>query len=171
MSTEQWAAMMRGDESYAGGESFYRLESAARELTGFRYIIPTQQGRAAERIVFRILCKPGGSFPTPRTSIRPIAEHGPGRIPLVMVAVTNNSGKRPARVDGDIRAIREITDRKGIRFYIGGCRFAENAWFIKQREPGVADRTPAELARRPSRTSADCCAATKTGSRKRRRTS
>jgi tryptophanase len=187
MSTEQWAAVMRGDESYAGSESFYRLETVARDLTGFRNIIPTHQGRAAERILFSLLCKPGQivlnntHFDTTRANIevngaqaidlpvpeardtqavlpfkgdmdldaleRHIAEHGRERIPLVMITVTNNSGGGQPVSMANIRAIREITRRHRIPFYIDACRFAENAWFIKQREPEYHDRTPEQIAR------------------------
>src|SRR3954469_12292834 len=59
MSTEQWAAIMRGDESYAGSDSFFRLKRVVDELTGFRHMVPTHQGRAAERILFTVMCKPG----------------------------------------------------------------------------------------------------------------
>src|SRR5258708_25911184 len=132
MSTEQWAAMMRGDESYAGSESYYRLEAVTVDLMGFRHVIPAHQGRAAERILFTVMCKPGDIVPnnthfdTTRANIeftgaravdlplpeaadtqaklqfkgnmdvaaleRLIVEHGAGKIPLVMVTVTNNSG-------------------------------------------------------------------------------
>ena len=188
MSTEQWAAVMRGDESYAGGESFYRLEAVARELTGFRHIIPTHQGRAAERILFGILCKPGHVVPnnthfdTTRANIesngavaldlpvaeaadtqavlpfkgnmdttaleRAIAEHGRDRIPLVMITVTNNSGGGQPVSMANIEAVHEIAARHRIPFYIDACRFAENAWFIKQREAGYADWSPERIARR-----------------------
>ena len=186
MSTEQWAAVMRGDESYAGSESFYRLEKIVRNLMGFKHVIPTHQGRAAERILFSILCKPGHIVPnnthfdTTRANIestgaravdlprpeardtqavlpfkgnmdvealeRLIAENGPERIPLVMVTVTNNSGGgQPVSME-NLRTVRQVTKRHGIPFYIDACRFAENAWFIKQGESEFHDATPEQIA-------------------------
>jgi tryptophanase len=188
MSTEQWAAMMRGDESYAGSESYYRFERAVRELTGFRHVIPTHQGRAAERILFSILCKPGHTVPnnthfdTTRANIESngaraldlpvpaasdtqailpfkgnidiealeklIESEGPSRIPLVMVTVTNNSGGGQPVSMANLEAARQVTTRHGIPLYLDACRFAENAWFIKQGEPGYADLTAREIARK-----------------------
>ena len=186
MSTEQWAAMMRGDESYAGSESFYRFEQAVRGLTGFRHVIPTHQGRAAERILFSILCKPGHIVPsnthfdTTRANIefngaravdlpvaaaadtqarvpfkgnldvealeRLIQTEGPGKIPLVMITVTNNSGGGQPVSMANIEEARQITARHGIPLYLDACRFAENAWFIKMGEPGFSDWSPREIA-------------------------
>src|SRR3974390_146215 len=163
MSTEQWAAMMRGDESYAGSESFYRLKRTVQDLTGFRYVIPTHQGRAAERILFTVMCKPGHVVPnnthfdTTRANIeftgaravdlplpeaadtqlripfkgnldaaaleRLIESTGAPNIPLVMVTVTNNSGGGQPVSMANIQAIREITARHGIPFYIDRCPF------------------------------------------------
>jgi tryptophanase len=188
MSTEQWAAMMRGDESYAGSESFYRLKRAVQDLTGFKHVIPTHQGRAAERILFTVMCKPGHVVPnnthfdTTRANIeftgaravdlpRPeavdtqariafkgnmdvdalealIEAEGAGNIPLVMVTVTNNSGGGQPVSMANIEAIRVITARHGIPFYIDACRFAENAWFVRQDEPGYAGCTPKQIAQR-----------------------
>ena len=196
MSTEQWAAMMRGDESYAGSESYFRLKSVVEELTGFQHVIPTHQGRAAERILFSVLCKPGHLVPsnthfdTTRANIeftgaravdllkpeardtqsqlpfkgdmdtaaleRLIAEHGAERIPLVMLTVTNNSGGGQPVSMANIEAVREITRRHGIPFYLDACRFAENAWFIREREAGYADWSPAGIARKMFRFSDGC---------------
>ena len=188
MSTDQWAAIMRGDESYAGSESFYRLKTVVQDLTGFKHVIPTHQGRAAERILFSVMCKPGHVVPnnthfdTTRANIeftgasaldlplpeardtqavlpfkgnidlaaleRVILENGSDRIPLVMVTVTNNSGGgQPVSLE-NIQAVRDLTRRHGIPFYIDACRFAENAWFIRQREPGWSGCSPKEIARK-----------------------
>ncbi len=188
MSTEQWAAVMRGDESYAGSESFYRLARAAAELTGFRHMIPTHQGRAAERILFTVLCKPGHSVPsnthfdTTRANIEftgaravdlplpeaadtqarldfkgnmdvaaleaLIAAEGAARIPLVMLTVTNNSGGGQPVSMANIEAVKAVCARHGIPLYLDACRFAENAWFIREREPGYASWTPKRIAQK-----------------------
>ncbi len=188
MSTEQWAAMMRGDESYAGSESFYRLKAAVDDLMGFRHVIPAHQGRAAERILFTVLCKPGDIVPnnthfdTTRANIefhgaqavdlplpaahdtqaripfkgnmdvealeRLIETEGAARIPLVMITVTNNSGGGQPVSMTNVEAVREITRRYKLPFYLDACRFAENAWFIKQLEPGYADWSPKQIAQK-----------------------
>ena len=184
MSAEQWSGMMRGDESYAGSPSFFRFEAAVKELTGFAHVIPTHQGRAAERILFSEACKPGDVVPnnTHFDTTRANVEHEQAtaldvvipegrqpqtmhpfkgnvdlaaleraieeaaRVPLVMVTVTNNSGGgQPVSME-NLRAVRELCDRYGIPLFLDACRFAENAWFIKQREPGYADVAPREIA-------------------------
>jgi tyrosine phenol-lyase len=188
MSTEQWAAIMRGDESYAGSESFFRLKHAADELTGFRHMIPTHQGRAAERILFTVMCKPGHVIPsnthfdTTRANIeftgaravdlplpeaadtqlrldfkgnmdvpaleRLIAEEGAAKIPLVMLTITNNSGGGQPVSMANIEAVSQVCRRSGIPFYLDACRFAENAWFIHEREPGYSSWTPKQIAQK-----------------------
>jgi tyrosine phenol-lyase len=187
MSSEQWAGVMRGDESYAGSRSYYLFEETVREIFGFRHVIPVHQGRAAERILFSLVCKPGCVIPnnthfdTTRANIeylggravdlpcpelsdtatphpfkgnmdtdaleRLIAEVGAENIPLVMMTLTNNSGGGQPASMANIRAVSQICRKHGIPFYIDACRFAENAYFIKQREPGYADKTPLEIAR------------------------
>ena len=186
MSAEQWAAVMRGDESYAGSPSYYRFETAVRELMPFRHIIPTHQGRAAEAILFSIVGGKGKLVPsnthfdTTRGNIEATgaeavdlvtsAAHDPHephpfkgnidlerlerllkeqgeRVPLVMLTVTNNAGGgQPVSLE-NMRATAEIARRHGKPLYIDGCRFAENAWFIKCREPGQRDRSVADIVR------------------------
>ncbi|MCB8966776.1 MAG: tryptophanase [Chloroflexota bacterium] len=185
MSSAQWAGMMLGDESYAGAKSFYKFEQAVQEITGFKHVIPTHQGRAAERILFGSVLKPGDMvlnnthFDTTRANVEyrqatavdiPIAEaHQPdlvlpfkGNIDLqtleahlsdhweyiamVMITVTNNSGGGQPVSMANIRAASELCHHYGIPFFIDACRFAENAWFIKTREEGYADKTPLEIA-------------------------
>jgi len=186
MSAEQWAAVMRGDESYAGSPSYYRFESAVRELMPFKHVIPTHQGRAAEAILFSIV---GGSgrivpsnthFDTTRGNIEVtgaeavdlvIAEaHDPSnphpfkgnmdldrldsllassgnRVPLVMLTITNNAGGgQPVSLE-NVRGVAEVAHRHGKALFIDGCRFAENAWFIKCREPGQGARTVVDIVR------------------------
>ncbi|MCH7684174.1 MAG: tryptophanase [Gemmatimonadetes bacterium] len=187
MSSLQWAGIMRGDESYAGAESFYRFRDRMRELTGFEYILPTHQGRASERILFELVGGEGKVIPnnTHFDTTRANIEHsqaeavdlvieegkhatgrhpfkgnmdveklveliervGRDRIPLCMVTVTNNSGGgQPVSME-NLRAVRAVCDKYDIPMFLDACRFAENAYFIKLREPGQQDRTVREIVR------------------------
>jgi tryptophanase len=187
MSAEQWSAIMRGDESYAGADSYYRFEEAVHEIFGFKHVMPTHQGRAAERILFATVCKPGDVVPnnthfdTTRANIEhvgaeavdlPIPEGrlpavmhpfkgnmdvqalealiervGAKRIPLVMLTITNNSGGGQPVSMGNVKAVRAACKRHHLPLYIDACRFAENCWFIREREEGYADRPIIEIAR------------------------
>ncbi len=185
MSAAQWGALMQGDESYAGSRSFYRFRDVVHDLTGFKHIIPTHQGRAAERILFHSLLKPGqivpsnNHFDTTRANIeveeaeardlviaegrvpalihpfkgnldlsaveRTLCQEGE-RVPLVMATVTNNTGGgQPVSLE-NLRGLRALCDRFHKPLFLDACRFAENAYFIKKREPGQASRTPKEIA-------------------------
>jgi tryptophanase len=194
MSAEQWAGIMRGDESYAGSRSFERFESVVRELTGFKHIIPTHQGRASERILFGELEKGdvvinNTHFDTTRANVEfqgaealdlpcreakelhlempfkgnldlpavaaALAAHGK-RVKLVMATVTNNSGGgQPVSLE-NLRAVRALCDEHGVPLYLDACRFAENAWFVKVREPGQGDRHPREIAKEMFRLADGC---------------
>ena len=185
MSSQQWAGMMRGDESYAGATSYYRFEEAVREITHFKHVIPTHQGRAAERILFGSLLKaedivPNNThFDTTRANVEyrgavavdipnPDAHHpelvrpfkgnidlqalesllqrNPGQVPIAMITVTNNSGGGQPVSMANIRGASEICHAHGVSLFLDACRFAENAWFIKQREKGFAGKTPLQIA-------------------------
>lgn len=186
MSTEQWAGIMRGDESYAGSPSFSRFRDSVQNIFGYKHVIPTHQGRAAERILFTVMCKKGDVVPnnthfdTTRAnvefvgaeavdlpceesrlpeSVHPfkgnmnvaaleqlIARVGRERVPVVMLTVTNNSGGgQPVSME-NARAVRALCRKHGIPLYFDACRFAENAYFIKLREAGYADKTPKQIA-------------------------
>ncbi len=186
MSTYQWGAIMEGDESYAGSRSYLRFRDSVQDIFGFKHVIPTHQGRAAERILFSVMVKKGDVVPnnthfdTTRANVEhaggealdlPIAEGkqpslihpfkgnmdvaaleqtiarvGREHIPLVILTVTNNSGGgQPVSME-NARAVSAVCKKHGIPFYFDACRFAENAYFIKLREKGYADKTPKQIA-------------------------
>jgi len=186
MSTRQWAAVMEGDESYAGSRSYDHFRASIQEIFGYRHVIPTHQGRAAERILFNVMCKQGDVVPnnthfdTTRANVEfvgaeaadlviPEGKHpelvhpfkgnmdvealagliqrvGAERIPLVMLTVTNNSGGGQPVSMANVRQVSTICRQHRIPLYFDACRFAENAYFIKLREPGFGSKTPKEIA-------------------------
>ncbi len=187
MSDNQWAGIMIGDESYAGCRNFFNLEEAIQAITGFRYFVPTHQGRAAENVLFACTVSPGQSVPNNMhfdttqanvlvrggdpvnllaqegldpTSHAPfkgdidlerleafIQEVGPENIPLGMLTVTNNAGGGQPVSMANIRATGEILHKYDIPFFLDACRYAENAYFIKLRDPAYADTPVIDIAR------------------------
>jgi tryptophanase len=187
MSAEQWAGIMRGDESYAGARSYYRFADTVKDIFGFRHVLPVHQGRAAERILFSTICERGDVVPnnthfdTTRANIEHvgaqaidlpipegrqpaalhpfkgnmdvaalralIAEVGRDSIPLVMLTVTNNSGGgQPVSME-NVKAVSQVCREFRLPLYIDACRFAENCWFIREREKGYADTPVIDIAR------------------------
>ena len=186
MSHHQWAALMQGDESYAGARSFFHLKEVMDEIFRFKHFVPTHQGRAAENILASIMIKPGQYIPsnmhfdTTEGNIRArggrptnlvvdeaydpavrvpfkgnmdilklrnfILEHGPENIPIGMITITNNAGGgQPVSME-NLQQVAKTYKEFGIPFFIDSCRFAENAYFIKLREPGYENKSPLEIA-------------------------
>ena len=186
MSTEQWAALMLGDESYAGSRSWKKFEATVKNITGIKHVFPTHQGRAAEGILAQTLLNsssviPNNShFDTTRaniefvgakavnllcnegldpTSSSPfkgnmdieklescIKKYGKKRIPFAMITVTNNTGGGQPVSMANIKAVKETLNKYDIPLFIDACRFAENSYFIHQREDGYKDKTLLEIA-------------------------
>ncbi|WP_285269581.1 tryptophanase [Kaistella rhinocerotis] len=187
MSDQQWSALMTGDESYAGSKSFDELHTTVQQLTGYKYLLPTHQGRAAENILFSVLVKegdivPGNShFDTTKGHIEFRKAHAidctideafdienlypfkgnidlekleevyktypKEKIPFCLITITcNSSGGQPVSLE-NVKAVKELSDRYGIPIYFDSARFAENAYFIKQREAGQENRTIKEIAK------------------------
>ena len=186
MSDRQWAAMMMGDESYAGASSFFRLKDTITAITGFEYVIPTHQGRAAENVLFSHLVKQGDIIPgnshfdttkghiesrkataldctideakntqleipfkgnvDPKKLEKALAENA-DKIPFIIVTVTNNTaGGQPVSMQ-NLREVRAVADKYNKPVVLDSARFAENAYFIKTREEGYADKTIKEIAK------------------------
>ena len=186
MSAEQWAGLQRGDESYAGSPSWFRFLDSVRELFPFEHVIPTHQGRAAEKILFTAVGGAGKVVPnnthfdttranieyTGATAVDLLMAQGSDPqslhpfkgnmdldaldalladraddVPLVMVTITNNSGGGQPVSLANLRGIRAVCDRYGKPLFLDACRFAENAWFIREREDGQGDRSVKDIVR------------------------
>ncbi len=186
MSDNQWAGIMVGDESYAGARNFFHLESTVKNIFCFKHVIPTHQGRAAERILFEALVRKGDYVPnnihfdTTRANVEvrgaravdlvideaydPDSEHpfkgnmdvdrlrkfiekkGPGKIPLVMMTITNNSGGGQPVSIKNIKEVSQVCKHYKIPLFFDACRFAENAYFVKKREKGYEKKSVLEIA-------------------------
>ena len=186
MSQHQWAAIMEGDESYAGARSFYHLKESIQKIFGFPYFVPTHQGRAAENILAALLVKPTSAIPsnmhfdTTEANIRArggrpanlvndkafdVGLRAPFKgnmdlrkleefiqatkvenIPFGSITITNNAGGGQPVSYENIKGVSEIYHKHNIPFFIDACRFAENCYFIKQREPGFENKSTMQIA-------------------------
>ncbi|HYM97982.1 MAG TPA: tryptophanase, partial [Candidatus Sulfotelmatobacter sp.] len=186
MSSDQWAGIQQGDESYAGSPSWYRFLESVQDLFPFKHVIPTHQGRAAEKILFTAIGGPGRIVPnnthfdTTRANVEftgasavdlvcaeglnpaephpfkgnmdvaaldaLLEAHG-ADVPVVFVTITNNSGGgQPVSLE-NLHAVREVCARHGVPLFLDACRFAENAWFIREREAGQGEREVRDIVR------------------------
>ncbi|MDF2698787.1 MAG: tnaA [Haloplasmataceae bacterium] len=188
MSQNQWAALMVGDEAYAGSKSFFKLEEVVKKITGYQFVIPAHQGRGAEQVVLPLLMKEKGMyyisnthFDTTRAHVeiaggravdividecfdteqnhpfkgnfdlerleKFIKEKGPSQIAGIIMTITNNSaGGQPVSME-NMREVKKIADKYKIKTLIDGARYAENAYFIKQREKGYENKTISEIVK------------------------
>lgn len=187
MSDRQWAALMIGDETYAGSRNFAHFEQTVRDLTGFDHVIPTHQGRAAENLLFSSLCRPGSIVPnnmhfdTTQAHVlhqgaKPVNlavkeaydlesnfpfkgnvdvaalekllhEAPPGSVPLVMVTITNNTGGGQPVSLANLREVARVAGLHRVPLYLDMCRWAENAFLVREREAGMGDRTIPQIGR------------------------
>ena len=186
MSDRQWAAMMLGDESYAGSASFFMLKDTITRITGFEYVIPTHQGRAAENVLFSHLVTPGAIVPgnshfdttkghiesrkafavdctvdeakdtqleipfkgnVDPTKLEKVLAENADKVPFIIVTITNNTaGGQPVSMQ-NLRQVRQIADKYGKRVVFDSARFVENAYFIRTREEGYADKSIKEICK------------------------
>ncbi len=187
MSDRQWAALMMGDETYAGSRNFFHFESVVRSITGFPFVLPTHQGRAAENLLFSTLCRPGSIVPNnmhfdttqahvlhqgakpvnlavaeaydPVSSepfkgnvdvdalAKLLDREGREKVPLVMVTITNNTGGGQPVSVANFREVARVAKAHGVPLYLDMCRWAENAYLVREREPGQAGRSIPEIGR------------------------
>jgi len=186
MSQDQWAGIMKGDESYAGCRNWFHLEETIRDITGYKFVIPTHQGRPAESILMLMHLKPGRAalsnmfFDTTHAHVETkggiphdliidegletesdypfkgnidinklearIEKEGVDNVALIHITVTcNNNGGQPVSM-ANLKAVREVADKYGLPFFLDAARFAENAFFIKMREPGYEEKSVKEIA-------------------------